>query len=66
MRIARWCVACCLRSLGRLEAALAQQRALEAEHAAAGTRDGYVEEEPDEGLWLLGRRDEARPYSQRA
>jgi tetratricopeptide (TPR) repeat protein len=66
VRIARWSVARCLRTLGRIEEALAEQRALESEHEAAGSRDGYVLEEIAENLLLLGRRDEARPYFARA
>lgn len=45
IRIARWCVARCLRSLGRNEEALAIQRELHAEHQAAGTDDRFVQEE---------------------
>ncbi len=44
-RIARWCVARCLRSLGRLDEALEIQQELRAEHEAAQTQDKYVEEE---------------------
>jgi tetratricopeptide (TPR) repeat protein len=61
-RIARWCIARCLRSLGRLEEALAAQLALLREHRAAGTSDGFVLEELGECLLRLGRADEARPY----
>jgi tetratricopeptide (TPR) repeat protein len=64
--IARWSVARCLRSLGRVEEALEKQRELETAHAAAGTRDGYVFEEIAENLLLLGRPVEARPYFARA
>lgn len=38
------------------------QRALETEHKATGTTDGYVYEEIAENLALLGRNEEARPY----
>lgn len=65
-RIATWSVARCLRSLGRLEEALARQLALEAEWAASGASDGYVYEEIAENLDALGRIDEARPYYARA
>lgn len=44
-QIARWMVAWALRNLGRREEALAIQRALHAEHEAAGTEDPYVREE---------------------
>lgn len=57
IRIAKWCVARTLRSLGRVEEALAQQQAL-----AQGEQDGYVSEELGECLQLLGRMDEARPH----
>jgi tetratricopeptide (TPR) repeat protein len=65
-RIARWSVARCLRSLGRLEEALAIQRALEQEWAAAGQADGYVFEEMAELLDATGRPDQAQPYFRRA
>ncbi len=42
IRIARWMVAWTHRLLGRLDAALAEQQALEAEGEAAGQADGYV------------------------
>jgi tetratricopeptide (TPR) repeat protein len=60
--IARWCVARALRSVGRVEEALAGQRQLLAEHAAAGTSDGFVHEEIGECLLLLGRAGEAGPH----
>jgi tetratricopeptide (TPR) repeat protein len=61
IHIARWCVAKCLRSLGRVEEALAIQRELEAnrEHA---TEPGYTWEEIGECLLALGRGEEAPPY----
>jgi tetratricopeptide (TPR) repeat protein len=66
IRVARWCVARTLRSLGRLAEALAAQQALEAECAAAGTPDGFVFEEIAECLLALGREEEARPWFARA
>jgi tetratricopeptide (TPR) repeat protein len=66
IRIARWCVARCLRSLGRTTEALEMQRALLAEFEAAGSVDGYVFEELGECLLELRRRDEARPFFARA
>jgi tetratricopeptide (TPR) repeat protein len=56
-RIARWCVARCLRSLGRTEEALAAQRALAAELEAIGETDEYVDEEIAECLRALARDD---------
>jgi tetratricopeptide (TPR) repeat protein len=44
-REARWMVAWSLRNLGRHDEALAMQRALKADLAAAGASDPYVEEE---------------------
>ena len=64
--IARWCVARCLRSLGRFDEALAEQRALAGELTAARLEDGYVDEEIGECLLALGRDEEARPSFARA
>lgn len=61
-RIAKWCVARCLRSLGRIDEALAMQEALLAEHAAAGSSDGFVDEELGECLLALGKEEEAQNY----
>lgn len=66
IRIARWCVARCLRSLERVEEALAMQQALEDELSAAGENDGFVNEEIAECLLLLDRSDEARPHFAKA
>jgi tetratricopeptide (TPR) repeat protein len=66
MRIAKWAVARCLRSLGRYDEALTIQRTLEAEHRATGSADGYVFEEIAENLAALGKLDEAKPYFGRA
>jgi tetratricopeptide (TPR) repeat protein len=62
IRIARWCVARALRSLGRVEHALTMQRALLADLERAGARDGYVFEEIGECLLSLGRADEAKLF----
>jgi tetratricopeptide (TPR) repeat protein len=66
IRIAKWAVARCLRSLGRCDEALLLQRALEAEHLAMDSADGYVFEEIAENLAALGKMDEARPYFEKA
>lgn len=66
LRIARWCVARALRSLGQVEAALARQYALEAEWKEFGEDDGYVFEELGECLLALGRTEAARPWFARA
>jgi tetratricopeptide (TPR) repeat protein len=58
-RIARWCVARCLRSLGRTEEALVQQRALAAELEALGETDEHVDEEIAECQRALARDAEA-------
>ena len=62
IRVAEWCFARTLRSLGRHDEALAIQQRLEAE----GTEDGFVAEELGELLVLLGRKAEARPKFARA
>jgi tetratricopeptide (TPR) repeat protein len=64
--VARWAVARCHRSLGRVEEALAAQRALLDDWKAEGQEDGYVHEEMGECLLLLGRGEEARPHFARA
>ena len=62
VRIAQWCVARMLRSLGRVEEALSVQLALKAEFESANEKDGYVFEEIGECLVALNRLEEARPY----
>lgn len=66
IRVARWCVARALRSLGRFEEALAIQRVLAQQHTQNGTQDGYVDEEIGECLLALGRAGEAGPHFARA
>jgi tetratricopeptide (TPR) repeat protein len=61
VRIARWCIARTLRSLGRLDDALAIQRELE-----KGKDDGYVWEEIAEILLAQGEIAASRPYFLRA
>jgi tetratricopeptide (TPR) repeat protein len=65
-RITRWCVARALRSLGRVEEALARQQELLQDFAAAGAIDGYVHEELAECLHALGRQAEAQTQFARA
>lgn len=57
--IARYSVAKTLRRLGRLDEALAEIQAMDAEQSQA---DGYVEEERAECLLALGRPADARPH----
>jgi tetratricopeptide (TPR) repeat protein len=66
-RVAEWCVARCLRAVGRPTEALAIQERLAIETvAAAEPEDGYVAEETGECLLALGRVAEARPFFARA
>ncbi len=62
IRIARWCIARCLRSLGRIDEALRAQQEL----ATNPEADGYVYEELGECLLALDRADEARPHYAKA
>ena len=62
IRVARWCVARALRSLGRLDEALKTQETLLLEGKAENAPDGYVEEEIGECLLGLGRATEATPH----
>lgn len=66
IRIAKWSVARCLRSLNRVTESLEIQEALAAELETSGEQDGYVDEELGECLLLLGRAEEARPHFVRA
>jgi tetratricopeptide (TPR) repeat protein len=61
IRIAKWCIARCLRTLGRTEEALAGQLDL-----AAESDDGFVQEELGECLLALGRASESRAHFARA
>jgi tetratricopeptide (TPR) repeat protein len=65
-RFADYAIGRCLRLLGRAEEALAIQRRLEAEYAAAGEANGRVFEELGELLAAAGKPDEARGYFRRA
>ncbi len=62
LRVARWCVARVWRDGGQVEEALAEQRALLAEHEALGQPSGYVFEEIGECMRLLGDEAAAQPY----
>jgi tetratricopeptide (TPR) repeat protein len=66
IRIAKWTIARCLRSMGRIEEALARQRALQAEFEAARKTDGFVYEELGECLLALDRAPEARSWFAKA
>ncbi len=61
IRIARWCVARTLRSLNRIDLALAILQELE-----SGPHSGYVEEELAECLTVQGKPGEAAPYFAKA
>ncbi len=65
-RVARWSIARCLRSHGKVVEALAAQTELLAELDALGETDGYVLQEVAECLLALGRDEEARPFLARA
>jgi tetratricopeptide (TPR) repeat protein len=61
IRIARWCVARTLRSLNRIDEALAMQRDLLKEAESTGGKDGYTHEELGELLLMKGS-DEAQQH----
>ena len=65
-RIARWCVARTLRSLGRYEEALAIQEALLKDYEAIDEEPGFTYEELGECLFALDRKSEAQPYFAKA
>ena len=56
IRIAKWSMARCLRSLGRFQEALEAQRALQKEYVSDGEVDKSVLEEIAENLAALGRK----------
>jgi tetratricopeptide (TPR) repeat protein len=62
IRIAKWCIGRCLRSLGRLDEALDIQRGLYEELE----NDGYILEEIGENLLALGEPEEAAIWFGRA
>ena len=62
IRIARWCIARCLRSLGRTDEALLLQWSLLNEIEQLDEPDGFVYEEIAECLHALHRDDEAKSY----
>jgi len=62
VRFAEYGVGRCLRLLNQPQEALAIQRRLEAEYAAAGEPSGYVFEELAELLAAAGNANEAKPY----
>lgn len=64
--VARWCIARCLRSLSRIEEALAEQQALLKAWNELGEADGYVHEELAECLQAMGKADEAQEHRDRA
>jgi tetratricopeptide (TPR) repeat protein len=65
--IAKWCVARCLRSLGRVDEALVMQRELIDDWKEAGQEErGYVSEEIANCLWELGRHNDSREWFARA
>lgn len=66
IKIAKWCIGRTLRSLGRVEEALALQKNLLAEIEASGGNDGFTNEEVGECLRLLNKAEEARPYFAKA
>jgi tetratricopeptide (TPR) repeat protein len=61
IRVAKWCMARALRSLGRVREALDIQRGLLAESQDTDEKDGYVLEELGECLLLLNQPAEAQP-----
>lgn len=62
IRIARWSVARCFRSIGRFGPALVMQRAL----LLGNEKDGYTHEEIAENMAALGQLQEAKPHFARA
>jgi len=66
VRIAKWTIARCLRSMGRYQEALHRQIILRDDPSLSSANDGYVYEEIGENLLALGRTNEARSSFARA
>jgi len=66
IRVARWCVARTLRSLGRTQEALDQQRVLFREVGLEGGSVGYIVEEIAECLLILDLKEVSRLYFRQA
>ncbi|MCH8274658.1 MAG: tetratricopeptide repeat protein [Armatimonadetes bacterium] len=66
IQIAKWCVARCMRSLGRVEEAFEAHKSLAAELEESGAGDGYVFEELGECLLALNREAESKPFFAKA
>ena len=66
IRIAKWSVARCLRSLGGYQEALEIQKRILAECEAGFIQDGYVYEELGECLLALDQENKAKPYFEKA
>ncbi len=65
--IAKWSVARCLRSLGRVEEALKMQMGFrDSENEKMACEDGYNNQEIGECLLALGRVEESKPYFREA
>jgi tetratricopeptide (TPR) repeat protein len=66
LRIAKYSVAKTLRMMGKVDDALAIDRAIHEEAVVANDPDGYVSEEIGECLLAQGHADEARPFFKEA
>ncbi|HAX48711.1 MAG TPA: hypothetical protein PK605_10480 [Ignavibacteria bacterium] len=67
LAIAKWCVGKCLRSMKKTEEAFAAQMELKEWMEKEGLeRDAYNSEEIGECLFVLGKKEEAKPYFKRA
>jgi tetratricopeptide (TPR) repeat protein len=67
LAIAKWCVAKCLRSMGKVEEALSGQMELKDWMEKEGLeRDGYNSEEIGECLLILDKGEESKPYFKNA
>ena len=62
IRIAKWCVGRCLRSMGRNEEALAIMQTLAKEAEETGENDGYTQEELGELMLLKGEEAQAQAH----
>lgn len=66
IRIMKWCVARCLRSMNKIDESLKMQRELLKEFEEVKKEDGFVYEEIGECLLMLGKENESKTYFKKA
>ncbi len=66
IKIMKWCVARCLRSMNKIDESLKMQRELLKEFESIKKEDGFVYEEIGECLLILGKENESKSFFKKA